>query len=165
MASPRGGGVTVRDSGDLRRIAKELKAMNDKELKKKLSKELRAAARPLVPVTRKAIRAIPSSRSYSAAGLRGRMSKAVRTEVKTSGKQAGVRIRVDGRKMPAKQGALPAYMEGSKKPWRHPVYGNREVWVVQTAKPYFYKTLRPKAGPAARKAVNRVITDVSKQII
>lgn len=164
MASPRGGGVTVRDSGDLRRIAKELRAMDDKQLKKKFTKELRAAARPLVPLTRKAIRAIPSSRSYSAAGLRGRMSKAVRTEVKTTGKRASVAVRVDGRKMANKQGALPAYMEGAKRPWRHPVYGNRDAWVVQAARPYFYKTLRPKAGPAARKAVNRVITEVSKEI-
>lgn len=164
MARARGGGVTVRDSGDLRRIARELRAMDDKELKKRLSKELRAAAKPLVPITRKAIRAIPSSRSYRAAGLRGRMSKAVRIEVRPTGKQAGVRIRVDGRKMPANQGSLPAYMEGSKKPWRHPTYGNRTAWVTQSAKPYFYKTLRPKAGPLARKAVNRVLTDVSKEI-
>lgn len=164
MASPRGGGVTVRDSGDLRRIARELRAMDDKEVKKRFSKELRAAAKPLVPVVRSAIRQIPSSRPYTADGLRGRMSKAVRTQVKTSGKQAGVAIRVDGRKMPNKQGSLPAYMEGTKPRWRHPVYGNRDVWRQQPAKPFFYKALRAKSGPVARKAVDRVITNISKDI-
>lgn len=156
-------GFTVRGGEDLRRISRELRRMDDKELKKRLSKELRAAARPLVPLVRTAIRAIPSSRAYSADGLRGQMSKAVRTEVKTTGKQAGVAIRVDGRKMTNKRGALPAYMEGTKKPWRHPVYGH-DVWVVQPQRPYFYKTLRRKAGPLARSAVNRVLDGVSKDI-
>lgn len=164
MASARGGGVTLRGGDDLRRISRELRAMNDKELKKRFSRELRAAARPLVPITRKAIRAIPSSRPYSAAGLRGRLSKAVRTEVRTSGKQASVNVRVDGRKMPTGQGLLPAYVEGTKPRWRHPVYGNRSVVVPQNDRPFFYKTLRPKAGPAARKAVNRVVSDISKDI-
>lgn len=159
-----GSSVQLRGGDDLRRISRELRKMDDKELKKRLSKELRAAAKPLVPLVRTAIRAIPSSRAYSADGLRGQMSKAVKTEVKTSGKQAGVNIRVDGRKMQNKKGALPAYMEGSKKPWRHPVYGNTSVWAVQPSKPYFYKTLRPKAGPLARRAVNRVLDGVSKDI-
>lgn len=164
MARARGGGVTVRGGEDLRRISRELRAMDDKKLKRKFSKELRAAAKPLVPITRKAIRAIPSKRAYSADGLRGRMSKAVKTEVRTTGKQAGVRLRVDGRRMANKQGALPAYMEGTKKPWRHPVYGNRDAWVKQAPKPYFYRTLRRAAGPAARKAVNRAVNDISKEI-
>jgi hypothetical protein len=156
--------VTMRGGDDLRRISKELRAVDDKTLKKQFSKELRAAAKPLVPITRKAIRAIPSSRAYSAAGLRGRLSKAVKAEVRVSGKEAGVRIRVDGRKMATKQGSLPAFMEGTKKPWRHPVYGNTNAWVSQGPSPYFYKALRPKAGPLARKAVNRVVADVSKKI-
>lgn len=154
--------IRLQDSGDLRRVSRELRAMDNKEITKRFRKELRAAARPLVPKVKSAIRAIPSSEGYSADGLRGNLAKATRLEVKTTGKQAGVAIRVDGRKMPAHMKSLPAMVEGRKK-WRHPVFGNREVWVTQTREPYFYKTVRA-AGPAARRAVNRVLDGITKDI-
>jgi hypothetical protein len=155
--------VQLRTGGDLKRISRELRSMGNKELKKRFGKELRAAAKPMVPAVRQAIRQIPSKRPYSADGLRGHLSRATKLEVRTTGKDAGVRIRVDGRKMPDKQKALQAYMEGLKRPWRHPVFGNREVWVKQEPSPYFYKTVRP-LGMRARTNVNRAIDRVAKDI-
>lgn len=156
-------GFEMRTGKDLKRIGSELRKMNDKQLKKEFSSELRAAAKPMVPAVRAAIRQIPSSRGYTSDGLRGRMSKAVKLEVKLTGKQAGVRIRVDGRKMPTREKALQSYMEGLKKPWRHPVFGNREVWVKQEPHPYFYKTVRP-IGLRSRVNVNKAIDRVAKKI-
>ena len=155
--------LELRTGKDLKRIGAELRRMNNKELKKEFSQELRAAARPMVPAVRQAIRQIPSRRGYTADGLRGRMSKATKLEVRTAGKDAGVRIRVDGRKMPNREKALQSYMEGVKKPWRHPVFGNREVWVKQDPKPYFFKTVRP-LGLASRVQVNKAIDRVAKKI-
>jgi len=153
----------LRHGRDLTRITRELRAMNDKELLKRFRKELRAAGRPLVPAVRASIRQIPSSRPYSANGLRGQMSRATGLQVKTTGRQASAVIRVDGRKMPPRAGAVAAYMEGSRPRWRHPVYGDRDNWVPQPAHPYFYKVMRA-GGPRARLAVNRVIDQVSKDI-
>lgn len=155
--------ITVRTSRDLRRIATELRRMNDKKLKAEFRKELREAAKPMVPAVRQAIQQIPSSQPYRPEGLRGLMSKAVRLEVKTTGRQAGVRIRVDGRKMPTHMRALQAYMEGKKHPWRHPVWGNREVWVKQDPHPYFYKTVMPMSV-RARAGVNKAADRVAQQI-
>lgn len=154
--------IFLRDSGDLRRVSRELRRMDDREIKKRFRKELRAAARPLVPKVRAAIRQIPSSRGYSPNGLRGALSKATRLEVKTAGKQAGVAIRVDGRKMPSHMRSLPSMVEGKKR-WRHPVFGNREVWVDQPKHPYFYNAVRV-AGPASRRAVSRVLDGITKDI-
>ena len=154
--------IGLRDSGDLRRISRELRRMDDKELKKRFRKELRKAAAPLVPKIRQSIRSIPSSRGYSPDGLRGALSKAVKLEVKTVGKQAGVAIRVDGRKMPAHMKSLPSMVEGKKR-WRHPVFGHREVWVNQPSEPYFYHVVRV-AGPASRRAVSKVLDGISKDI-
>lgn len=137
--------------------------MDDKQVLKRFRKELRTASRPLVPAVRASIRQIPSKRPYRADGLRGQMSRATGVQVKTTGKQASVIIRVDGRKMPPKAKAIQSYMEGLKKPWRHPVYGNREVWVQQEPHPYFYKVMRA-AGPRARLAVNRVMDQTSRDI-
>ncbi|MGW4886904.1 hypothetical protein [Streptomyces murinus] len=155
--------LELRTSKDLKRIAAELRAMGDKELKAQFSKELRTAARPMVPAVRRAIRQIPSKRGYRADGLRGAMSRAVRLEVRMAGRDAGVRIRVDGRKMPDRARAVQSYMEGLKKPWRHPVYGNREVWIKQDPHPYFFKTVRP-LGLASRVQVNKAMDRVARKI-
>ncbi len=152
-----------RTGKDLAQISRELREMNDKELAKRFRKELRVAAAPLVPAVRASIRAIPSTRPYAADGLRGQMSRATSLQVKTVGKQASVIIRVDGRKMPPRSKAVQAYMEGIKPRWRHPVYGNYEVWVQQPPNPYFYKVMAA-AGPRARVAVYRVLNQVSKDI-
>jgi len=154
----------MRTGSDLRRIARELRRTDDKRLKAEFGKELRAAAKPMVPAVRAAIRQIPSTRPYRADELRGRLSKAVKLEVKTTGRQAGVRIRVDGRKMPDKQKALQSYMEGTKPRWRHPVYGNREVWVQQQPHPYFFKTVRP-LGLRSRRNVARAVDRVAHRIV
>jgi hypothetical protein len=148
---------------DLKRISRELRRMDDKELLKRFRKELRASAAPLVPAVRASIRAIPSKRRYTAAGLRGQMVRATTLQVKTAGKQASVIIRVDGRKMPPGARAVQSYMEGVKPRWRHPVFGHASVWVQQRPSPYFYRTVAT-AGPRARAAVNRVLSQVSKDI-
>jgi hypothetical protein len=155
--------VELRSGRDLARITRELRRMDDKEMLKRFRKELRQAAKPLVPAVRKSIRQIPSSRPYSAAGLRGQLSRATKLEVKTSGRQAAAVIRVDGRKMPPKAKTLQAFMEGTKPRWRHPVFGNRAVVVQQPPHPYFYKVMAA-AGPKARRAVNKVMDEVSKDI-
>lgn len=155
--------VTVHSGNDLRRITRELRKMNQKEILKRFRKELRAVAVPLVPVVRTSIKNIPSKRAFAATGLRGQLSRATRVEIKTAGRSAGVAIRVDGRKMPTHMKALPAYMEGRKKPWRHPVFGH-DVWVAQQPPhPYFYSALRV-AGPAAGAAVDRVIRGITRDV-
>lgn len=155
--------LTMRTGADLKRISKELRRMNDKEIKKRFTKEMRAAAKPIVPAVRTAIRNIPSKRGYSADGLRGRMAAATKLEVRTVGKDAGVRIRVDGRKMPDKQKALQSYMEGVKPRWRHPVFGH-DVWVQQRSHPYFFRTVDPLAARTQVqifKAIDQVGKDIS----
>jgi hypothetical protein len=153
----------LRHGEDLVRVVRKLKALDDKKVLAQFRAELRIAGKPLVPAVRASIRRIPSKRPYSAAGLRGQMSKATNMQVKTTGRQASVIIRVDGRKMPAKAKAVQSYMEGVKPRWRHPVFGNREVWVQQPAQPYFFAVMRT-AGPLGRAAVGRVMDKFSKDL-
>lgn len=155
--------MELKHGRDLTRISRELRKMDDRELLKRFRRELRGAARPLVPAVRASIRNIPSSRPYTANGLRGQMARATTLEVKTTGRQAAVAIRVDGRKMPPKAKALQSYMEGVKPRWRHPVFGHPNTWVQQPPHPYFFDVMRV-GGTRARLAVNRVIDQVSKDI-
>lgn len=143
----------------LRQISAELRKMDDKEIAKRFRKELRAAAAPMVPAVRTAISTLPSNHDGT---LRGLLKKAVTLQVVTVGKQAQVTIRVDGRKMPGHMKSLPAMVEGKKK-WRHPVYGNRNVWVNQQPMPYFYRTVE-RFGPATRVRVAVVIRGIERDI-
>jgi len=65
--------------------------------------------------------------------------------------------------MPEKQGNLPKYT-ASPKGWRHPVYGNTEVWVHQVMKPkWWLDAARPHWG-TARREMNAATDRVAKQI-
>jgi hypothetical protein len=155
--------IQMRASGkELRQISRELRAMDDKAILKQFRKELRAAAAPFVPAVRASIGQIPAKGPRST-GLRAAMKKATTLSVKTVGRNAQVSIAVTGRKMPAGKGALPSYMEGTRPRWRHPVFGDEDVYVQQPPHPYFYRVVRPM-GAAAKVAVNRVVTDITRKI-
>ena len=152
----------IRGGRDLARIVRELRKTGDgKQLVKQYRKELRAAAKPMVPAVRASIRAIPAA-SGQHSGLRQRMASATRLSVRTSGRKAEIAVRVDGRKMAPGEGALPAYMDGRKRDWRHPVYGTR-VWVRQEPHPYFDRAIAPIV-PRSRVAIRLATDAVAKQI-
>lgn len=65
------------------------------------------------------------------------------TKLSTSfGRTPGVTIRVDANKAP---GARPIEHDGQPGTFRHPVYGNRHVWVSQPARPFFYRAVEATA--------------------
>jgi hypothetical protein len=166
----------VDGANQLDALAKRLRGMeNGKVMRKSLTKRLGAAAKPLIPEIRSAVKGIPShgargsahdaraAQTRSATGnLRDSIARAVQQKTSLSGKQVGVRLRVDGSKMPAGQEQLPAYMEGIK-PWRHPLFGNRHDWYRQSPHPFFWKTIQPHVG-AMRSEVAEVLNDVAEQI-
>src|SRR5215216_416477 len=144
--------VSLIDSGDLKAVNKALKQLEDgKEIRKQLSRELREIARPLVPRVRQAWLSAPaggakSRKRQAQPDLRTLLAKATRTEVRLTGKSAGVSVRTDGRKRPDHMKALPGYAEGiRRRPWRHPVFGDRQVWVQQPPFPRFYQAVPPDA--------------------
>jgi len=68
--------------------------------------------------------------------------------------------------MPDRMKALPGYAEGiRRRPWRHPVFGNREVWVSQRPFPRFYEAAQPDEAEARRRcnaAVDAVFTQIER---
>lgn len=159
----RDGGL-VRSGKDLQEISHELRRMGDKEVTRRFRKELRAAAAPLVPVARQAALDIPVKGTSGSTGLRKRLAKSVQLISRSTGKRAGVFILANPKRMPDKQKALPAYMEGTKAPWRHPRWGRKdEPWVEQDPHPWFYPAMR-SAGARGRIAAAAVINSISRDI-
>lgn len=148
-------GIYIRDTGDLKRVTRQLRQVADgRELLKELRSGLRAVLNPI----RDEVRA-----TYGGGHLRGALARATRTEIRTGGKLAGARILVDGRKMPAGMRSLPSYWEGYKRPWRHPVFGNRNAWVSQAAHPTFDRTVEPHEDDATR-AVDDVLAAIARKL-
>lgn len=166
--------VHIRDAGDLKAISKALKQESDgKELRKQLGKELRGQLAPMVREVRAAWLSSPSrGHGTSTRARRGQpdlrrlLAKATFGQVRFTGKDAGVRIRTDGRKMPSGQKALPGYVEGVwGRSWRHPVFGNRDTWVTQRPFPQFYDAVQPNEAAARRaciEAVDQVFTKIAR---
>jgi hypothetical protein len=162
-------GISIRDSGDLRRINRQLREQADgKELVRDLRTGLRDVLRPIASEVKAAYRSAPSRRGGArrrGGSLRAALARVTRVEVRTTGRMAGAGIRVDGRKMPTGQRSLPAYWEGYKRPWRHPTYGNRSArgWVTQPARPLFDRTVEPHEDEADRK-VEEILEGIRRKL-
>jgi hypothetical protein len=160
--------VELRDTGDLKAVVRALRAHADgKQLRRELSAGMRQALAPAVPQVRAAYRAEASRtirRFRGGPSLRSLLASATRAEVRTSGRLAGARIRVDGRRMPPGMRALPKAYEGAKR-WRHPVFGDRETWVAQEPHPTFYRTAAAAVSEAqAVEEINRVVGRILQRI-
>lgn len=161
--------MTLVDAGDLKAISKALRQHADgKRLRKELIAEFKEAARPMQANVKAAWLAAPSQNQPNVGGqdLRKLLAKATRVQVRLTGKEAGVWVRTDGRKMPNRMKALPGYAEGiRRRPWRHPVHGRRDIWVVQRPFPRFFQAVQPdesRARRACTDAIARVLHELER---
>jgi hypothetical protein len=156
--------VDTRSQGaNLRTIARELRRMDDRTVKALFKKRLEDAARPFVPAVRASALAIPVT-GVKQTGLRARIAACAQMASWDSGpRQVSVAVEMQPRRMPAREMSLPLYMEGAKPRWRHPVYGNRDNWVLQAPKPYFYRAANGY-GRAAGEAMQRALDDITHQL-
>jgi hypothetical protein len=157
--------VEIQGGEHLKSIVRNLKEVGEGQLALELKRGIRKAAKPMVPAVRRNIRNLPSKQGKSSragGSLRADLSKAVKLQIRTTRSQAGITIRVDGRYMPEGMKSLPAYMEGRKAPWRHPVYGN-PVWATQPSHPYFYKIV-PEMAAGVKKEIDAVATRIARKL-
>jgi hypothetical protein len=182
--------VEIKGTEEFRRTAAKLKEAGRGDLVRELAKGMRTEAKPAVEDAQRAVRAIASSgsrggggqqrraytvsrarkvteathwRAFRHRGLRDSAARATKAEVRTGGRSARVRIRVNARQMPRDQRLLPGHMDTGK--WRHPVMGNREVWVTQTTTPpgWFTRTV-PRHGPKIRRGGEKVMDRVLQRL-
>jgi hypothetical protein len=159
----------LRDGGDLKRLIRDLRQL-DRQVAKDLTRELRGAMAPIVADVRSMYRGLPSAgrrRRRPGPSLRTLLAKAARGQVRTSGRQAGIRVATSGRRMPAGMGSLPAMVEGPPqgKPFKHPVFGNREAWVTQRSPGRFYPTVQRHEDDFRRNveaAVNQAVAKFNR---
>lgn len=157
---------------ELRALAARMRRAGNGELQLKLRRNLRAAGQPVLSELRSAVRAVQVSSSRGGTAhpdysreLRIRVAKALRLSVA----YRGIRFNVLGSTMgDAKYGAaLAKYLDGTLpgyKRWRHPVFGNQELWEEQTGQPWFFVTIMANANrfeQACVDAVNDIIGEIA----
>ena len=95
--------------------------------------------RELRPKMRRAGEELRADIRSEAAKFSSRIPAAVRMTVGFGSANGGVRIYVDAKQAPE---ARPLENLGQQGTFRHPVYGNRDVWVEQQAHPFFFPTVK-----------------------
>ncbi|GAA4626614.1 hypothetical protein GCM10023196_035570 [Actinoallomurus vinaceus] len=128
-------------------IARFIRHFGDvpKDIKKEIRPELRAAGELVAAQAR-------VNASWST-----RIPRATRVSVSFAKRKPGVSVVVDRRKAPH---ARPFEHGGRQGEFRHPVYGHRDRWVPQEARPFLEPAADARAGEAAKRienAVDRVI--------
>lgn len=155
-------------SHDLAQLGRAIRAEVDgTKLARGLTKEIRQALRPAVEEAKSAILSMPVAGGIESVGgepLRATIARNIKAEARLSGKKAGARVRVRKRNMP--RGFENAPMRTNRrKGWRHPVFGNVDVWVHQEGKPdWFDDAMRHHHGEL-RRAVVRAMADSARRII
>ena len=156
------------DSAEFKAFYKAMTKV-DPEVKKSIRKRLMDAAKPIVEEVKQAELNIPATREAGGTrkkkgetlGLRASLAKATKADFNGTSKGAAVHIRVSTTKFMAASGrprTVPYYMEGRRKrAWRHPVFGNRDVWVAQSSHPFLAPTVLQHKEKFAKEVTEAVM--------
>jgi hypothetical protein len=150
---------------ELSRIIVQLEAAANGGIEAAMLAEMAKAARPFLPMVRAAIMNTPSAGGVpynQPPGLRARIARCVQAWADVTGPMVSVGVEVNASLMPDGQKSLPLMLDGEK-PWRHPVFGNREHWVSQPSWPYFWGAVTG-FGPATQRALERAADIIAAQI-
>lgn len=163
--------VNLADRGaSLRVIARELRGMDSRQVNETFRRRLERAAQPYPARVRASVMAIPVKPDGKHTGLRERIAACVTLSTGTDKDSAYASVWVNPFKMTGGPGTLPLYMQGVKDSprrnysrWRHPVFGNRDVWRGQDSHPFFYSAVSP-FGRAAGEAVRQGLDNITRKI-
>lgn len=115
-------------------LVRAIRAEEDgRHLRKELAKNMRAALRPAAAEAKSSIMAMSSAGLPTSPALRSTVAKKIRPEVKLGGRWSGARVKAFKTKNVRNFPNAPKRLNRAGG-WRHPVYGNREVWVQQRGK-------------------------------
>lgn len=151
----------VIDPQEWYRLKQELDRF-DPELARALRKRIRNAGNVAAEEVRRTLR-LPSPDGGDDSG-EGRAALAAATKVTVSfGKRsAGARIITGSTRLGEEnKGLLHVY---NKTSFRHPVFGQENVWVAQKGRPYFEASIRKVANRAVLNEVKLALDDAMKAI-
>jgi hypothetical protein len=146
-------------------LVRAIRAEEDgKALRKDLAKNMREALKPGAAEAKSSIMAMPSSGIMpTAPALRTAIAKKIRPEVKLGGRWSGARVKA------FKTKNIRGFPNAPKRTnradgWRHPVFGNRDVWVTQQGKPDWFDDAFKGRESTYKAAVEQAMEDMARRI-
>ncbi|WP_075662201.1 hypothetical protein [Streptomyces acidiscabies] len=145
-------------------LTRAIRAEEDgKELRKELARNMREALKPAAAEAKSSVMSIASAGLPAAPALRSSVAKKIRPEVKLGGRWSGARVKAFKTKNVRGFPNAPKRLNRAGG-WRHPVYGNREVWVQQHGKTdWFDRSFEGRAGQY-RAAVEAAMENMAHRI-
>jgi hypothetical protein len=152
--------IEVTGADQLRAVSKQLRTVTDgKAMRREFTTELRRSTQPAVQAVKEGARNLPShGRKHTA--LRRRMAAATSAQVRTSGRSAGVKVRIArGRLGPQ----APAAKLFDRAAWRHPVYG-RDRWVSQRGVPGWFERANLRQAGRVRAGIKTALDRIEQRL-
>lgn len=149
--------LRVEGAAQFEKVAHRLKDLGDKDLTKALRQGIKKATEPIrLDVQQAATRDLPKR-----GGLNRWVAASNFSVSTTTGKTPRVRLTGKRKNAGGKQSDLAALDRGQL---RHPVFGNRKVWVLQQVRPgWFSKTVNSDIDNV-RSEVNAAVEDVARRL-
>jgi hypothetical protein len=147
--------TTVSPGADFRRAIDALR-ITDETLAERLRDALVEAVKPLVDKSREDVMAL-AVHGIKHTGLRARVAAGVGTRITRDG------VTISASMNRAGEASLPAYLDADNG-WRHPVYGNRHVWVLQTTGGEWFAKPFEEGQEDLADALHEVLEDVAQEV-
>lgn len=144
--------IKVRGAEKLRLMAKQLREADRVDLLRGMQRAMKSAAKPTLQAIQQSARDIhttgvpkpgakhPFRGGGAAKGTREKIAAAAVADVNVTGDEPRIRFRVAASRLPTEIRNMPQKFDSGH--WRHPVMGNRDVWVAQTSEPWFWPPIR-----------------------
>jgi hypothetical protein len=122
----------------------------DRTLSGNVNRRMRAEAEKLIDIAQVKVRALPTPRNAGHTGLRNRIAAGTFL----AGQGSNLRVTTS---MPEEDEAIiPRGMDRGAAGWRHPVFGNMNVWVRQNGYSWFAETMESGQQPIERALTNEL---------
>ncbi|MFJ8081963.1 hypothetical protein ACIQ6Y_15265 [Streptomyces sp. NPDC096205] len=145
-------------------LTRAIRAEEDgKQLRKELARDMREALKPGATQAKQQIMSMASAGLPTAPALRTSVARKIRPEVKLGGRWSGARVKAFKLKNVRGFANAPKRLNRAGG-WRHPVYGNREVWAVQHGKvDWFDRAFQGREGQY-KAAVEAAMENMARRI-
>lgn len=160
--------LRIEGANKLREMALQLRKADKEFLGRRLGEAIRRAAEPALEDFRQAARNIHTTgerkpgarhrftRVVAAKGTREKIAASITARVSLFSDNPRVQFRT-GQGLPASIAMMPQKFERGL--WRHPVMGNRDVWVSQRSDPWFYRTAQRGPLDKFRGEIDKALDD------
>lgn len=157
---PKGVSYQIIGGPEFKRVAMRLREI-DKTMPGQFRRALIASAKPMARDAQSRVRRIPVKGTEGHTGLRSRVAAGVHVQASPSASNPYVRITTS---MPERDEAVIPRGLDRQRGWRHPVYGNRNVWVTQRTGGSWFRVAMQNGHDATQRRLTEVLEDAADRV-